>query len=241
MMKYTENVFLVLARPNSKRLPRKHLEEIGDRNILNWIAKRVNDADIRGSKTLMLSMPNHYEYYVFDEYPTITNDTFIHEKNENNIIERIYKAVHYVVKKIEGYHLFFIISGDCPLISSADITIMKKIMDYTDYNAVCYDYKKTIHEGLFVFNIETIIRLVRYSMTEYQKQNQFPILLGNPKLFNAYFYTSDPVSWGKKWKSISVDTQEDLEQHRKWYEILTKQQKKYNFYNVVRLEKNRKE
>jgi len=108
-------IALVIARPDSSRLPDKHNRMIGNRTMMDWILTRlegvVDDVVICTTKKGI----TYYKRYVGGRVNVVAP-----EEDDNNVLGRIRKAAEIYKGK---YYL--IISGDCPLISAP---IMKDLL-----------------------------------------------------------------------------------------------------------------
>ena len=108
-------IALVIARPDSSRLPDKHNRMIGNLTMMDWILRRlqevVDDVVIATTKKGLI----YYQRYVNGRVKVIAP-----EADDNNVLSRIRKTAAIYKGK---YYL--IVSGDCPLIS---VPIMKDLL-----------------------------------------------------------------------------------------------------------------
>ena len=114
-------VALIMARPNSSRLPDKHNRKIGNLTVMDWNIKRLYNIVDKIVICTTLSGISHYERYKSDKVYVIGPDI-----PDDNVLGRI-KATAEIVKG--DYYL--IISGDCPLISSFIMTdLLNSLMSH---------------------------------------------------------------------------------------------------------------
>lgn len=108
-------VALVIARPDSSRLPDKHNRMIGNRTMMDWILTRLEQVV---DDVVICTTTKGLEYY--KRYASSRVNVVAPEADDNNVLGRIRKSAEIYKGK---YYL--IISGDCPLIS---VPIMKDLL-----------------------------------------------------------------------------------------------------------------
>ena len=107
-----KTIAFVPVRLTSSRLPEKHLRIIGDRTLLEWVIKRLQDA--REIDQIVICAPNEPESRFLETFALKEGvDIFIFKGDVNDVVGRLTQAA--VIYEAE---ICVLASGDCPLISS---------------------------------------------------------------------------------------------------------------------------
>ena len=197
---------IILARPTSGRLPKKHFRKIGDKSLMKWVLSSIPYDKVIATTKNGIGMFSKYDAKV------IAPDV-----DENNTIGRV-KAVS---SKYPDVEYFFIVSGDCPLISGGIMTkILCELINNPEYDAA--KPINTHHAGIEVVKASSISKL--------QDGEHFSLTLSDIKLLEV------PINDITDRKvRITVDNMADLFFQNKAHEFLTESGKEFNYDNVLQL------
>lgn len=141
-----KNIALIIARPNSSRLPNKHNRKIGNLTIMEWIIKRLQDVVDEIVICTTQGSEHYYKQYISNKVKVIAPIV-----DDENVLGRIKEASNTFKGK---YYL--IVSGDCPLISTPIMKqLIRQLMDNRIFDASMIDYG-TSHVGVDAISWEGI-------------------------------------------------------------------------------------
>ena len=142
-------IALVIARPDSSRLPDKHNRKIGSLTVMDWIIKNLHEVvDDIVISTTERGIP-YYKRYISARVSVVAP-----EPDDNNVLSRIRKTA-----EIHTGKYYLIISGDCPLISVPIMRdMLKRLMVSRDFDA-CMIGEGTSHLGADAINLNGIKKL----------------------------------------------------------------------------------
>ena len=141
-----KTVALILARPNSSRLPDKHNRKIGNLTVMDWIIERLRGVVDEVVICTTQKDEHYYERYIDGQVKVIAPIA-----DDEDVIGRIKSA-----SNIFTGNYYLIISGDCPLISTPIMKqLIKQLMCNKGYDASMIDYG-TSHVGADAISWEGI-------------------------------------------------------------------------------------
>ena len=206
-------IFLIQARLNSTRFPRKILQSVkNDMSLLDMVYKRVLlSKRAHKNNTVFLIPKSNYE---LKKYLTLKNYNF-YCGSENNVFLRFQ---NYLKSDTEKYDYFVRICSDNPFIEPQFIDTLTEIIDndtrlydYVSY----YDFKSAkpailTHYGLFVefVNYHSFLSLNEKKLTKSEKEHVTPMFYSAGSHDNLFYpIPDDLLSYNFR---FTVDTQEDL-------------------------------
>ena len=201
---------IILARPNSSRLPDKHNRIIGDRTLMDWVIERARSV----TDTVVISTtPNGVKSYLKYSVPILFSDSI----DEDNVCGRIrYAAESWPVNQSD---IIVTILGDCPL---ADPNLILKLVSQLAQSDC--DYATGVggfhsHAGIEVIRRSAINRIPdgEHLSIGLQSLTKLEVPLG-----------FEPVRFRS-----SVDNFADLAFMRECYQVLSLKGRDFNYENVL--------
>ena len=189
-----ETGILIQARTSSQRLPGKVLYKLGKTNMnsISLIIKRLNNPYLNKiSRICFLTSDKECDNAI--EYYCYKNNVDVFRGNEDDVLDRYYKASKYLKLKT-----IIRLTADCPFIDNKEV---KRIL--SEHNKFNNDYTTNSFEGssivdgcdVEVFTFEALEKahmeakesLDREHVTTYfHKKNEFKISLSDPNFPFAY-------------------------------------------------------
>ncbi len=140
---------IIQARLTSSRFPNKILAKIGNHTLIDYLINRIKIC--KEVNKIILAIPNNKKNKIISK--KIKNNSLIFFGNENDVLDRFYKAAKkYKVDTIVR------ICGDCPFVDPALIDQALKIFKKNSYDYISNTIKPTFPDGLDVeiFNFDTL-------------------------------------------------------------------------------------
>jgi spore coat polysaccharide biosynthesis protein SpsF len=232
-----KTVAFVPVRLTSSRLPAKHLKNIGDRTLIEWVLKRLKEC--REVDDIVICCPDEPSSRNLKPVAE-ANDVhlFIYEGDSEDVVGRLTAAA-----KIFEADICVLASGDCPLLNPATIDAMTSALR-GDPEAAHVRFEPAdgvwpIHEGIVISRRRLWELAERHSDTPELREHHFPVFLRNlrPDVFSGVktLSFSDDALYYSVRQRISVDTSSDLEFMNGVYAALAGEGREFNLNNVLRL------
>lgn len=211
-----DTLFVIGARLNSSRLPKKHLLDLAGRSVIARIVERLSTITSLDN-IVLATTSDSYNDALFNETAHLGITCERYTGDVNDLLGR----VNVVFEKFQPQHLVYI-CGDCPLLEPGYIQrALVHLKKHAELDVVtCQrnaDDHRVIHEGMLIYSKQGWKRLVSSSTTPAHREH---VGLGAPEDFKrdailepAVFYQTD--------HRISVDTAADYRfvnaLYQRWY------------------------
>lgn len=217
-------LILIQARSGSKRLPGKVYEKIGKKTVLEHVLDAC-DVDIPGMM-LKAMVLGHYQDSQLKEFCQQNKiESFFPDVQEDNLTERYLQAV-----SLFRNDAFLRITADCPMMRK-DL-IRKALINLTYFDYVTNTCPRTFVDGLdvqgmrkeafmwYALNFPGEEHLFFELENNYKTRREFEESFQIFNILNEDSMITNPYFGGAK---SSIDTLEDLERVRSWYERMAKE------------------
>jgi glutamate-1-semialdehyde 2,1-aminomutase len=168
---------IVQARLNSQRFPKKVLQLINDKTLVEILLIRLRKSKLI-SEIVLATTDNHFD----DELAfLISNLGFeVYRGSENDVLDRFYNAS--IKYKPE---LIVRITADCPMIDAEIIDRVIELLISTNSDYCSNNKPATFPDGfdVEVFSFKSLQNAWEVSTKKYDREHVTPFLYNNPDLF----------------------------------------------------------
>jgi spore coat polysaccharide biosynthesis protein SpsF len=173
-------VAIVEARMTSKRLPGKHLLEVGGEPIIGHLISRLQH--IRQLDSIVIAMTDRYEDDILEQY-VLSRGINVFRGSEQDVMDRVLNAANK-----NGADVICEITGDCPII---DIELVEHaIKTYLVNNAAYVNncrYGLPIGMGCQVFSRNALEKSASLTSNIYDREHVTAHIIKNPNLFSSIY------------------------------------------------------
>lgn len=223
---------IIQARTGSTRLPRKVLEKIAGKTLLEHVIERVKRA-VFVNEIIIATTELERDRPIVELAGSIGVKSF--RGSEADVLERYYQAA-----RQNSVDLIVRITSDCPLIDpNLGDELISFYMRHPDKyllvtNAGPDNAKRTYPRGLDleVFPFLVLERASQTAKKAYQRQHVTPWIYETYGEDKIYYFKHSPDYSCFRW---TVDTADDLLLIKKIYEHLYDESRPFNFTDVLRL------
>ena len=197
---------IIQARLTSSRFPNKILAKIGNHTLIDYLINRIKIC--KEVNKIILAIPNNKKNKIISK--KIKNNSLIFFGNENDVLDRFYKAAKkYKVDTIVR------ICGDCPFVDPALIDQALKIFKKNSYDYISNTIKPTFPDGLDVeiFNFDTLKKTWMEAKDTLDREHVTQYIIKNNKFKKKNFTFNKNLSFLR----LTVDEKIDLLQIKKIY------------------------
>lgn len=218
---------IIQARTDSARLPKKVLEKIEGKTVLEHVILRTKR--IRNCRKVILATTNKKRDDILEKIGKRLN-VLVFRGSEDNVLDRYYQVAR--LFKIDP---IVRITSDCPLLDSE---VAEKVIDF--YLRGHYDYVSNVHPPTFpdgldveVFSFEALKKSWQGAKTPHEKEHIVPYMLAtNPQLFKRGNVASDKDF---SYLRITLDEKDDLTLIRRIYKELYAQNPFFGLEDILAL------
>lgn len=231
-------VAFVLVRLNSSRFSKKHLRQIGDRPLLQWVIDHLKEST-EFDKIVITTVAEEANIPLQDFAAEQDIGCYLYEGEADHVTSRLRKAA-------EDYNadICVLVSGDCPLVYAPAIDSLvrhlknNKNADHIEVLADKFGRPPALY-GIGVARKKAWQLADTLSDRPELKEHHFPIIGLRPDKFNTIQCSLDPDLYFP-FIRLFVDTWADLEFMNVLHNELTKKDKKFTLPDVLKLlqEKN---
>lgn len=222
---------IIQARSGSKRFPKKILQLIGNKNVLEHVILRVKKTKFK-KKIIIASTQKKADKII--RFVAKNNNCDFFFGNENNVLERFFLAA----KKFKLKDIIRI-CADSPFIDPHIIENALVHYKKGDYDIVSNTKSRTFPKGMSVeiFSFETLKKAIQLAKTRYEKEHVTQVMYKNTRIFRIKNLTN--TSKISKY-SFALDYPGELGFLRKIYSNLLKKKisNKFNLKNLIQIAKN---
>ena len=197
----------IQARTKSKRLPNKIMEPIEGKPVLEHVI--ANCKQVTNSVVVLVPKGDPVISWL------IENNIMYHEGSENDVLSRFYNAaVTY------SADFFIRITSDCPLVPSDQMLFMTQAFIANKFNFMTNSLYID-GQDIEICDFKTIDWLQNTVTTEFDREHVFTYITSNIERFSraGFLFSKFKPAFLKEWfPKLSIDTQEDLDRVRKWYD-----------------------
>jgi spore coat polysaccharide biosynthesis protein SpsF len=226
-------VAFVVARLSSSRLEAKHLQQIGERRLIEWIFYQLNNVqDVDQVVIATVDEPASEPLKQLAEEHGL--HCFCYQGDVDHVTTRLRTAA----EKYDA-DICLLISGDCPLIHGPAIDILlQQFRQNQDADYMVTEPNRSgehpVSEGVGIFRRRAWQRGDDLSDRPELKEHQFPIIFQRPDLFQAATcHLGDQYCFPHH--RFSVDTQADFEFMRRLHRELTEKGQPFALPDALRL------
>ena len=130
---------IIQARLTSSRFPNKILEKIGNYTLIDYLIDRIKSC--KEVDKVILAVPNNKKNKIISK--KIKNNNLIFYGNENDVLDRFYKAA-----KKHRIKVIVRICGDCPFVDPVLIDQTLRNFRKNSYDYISNTIKPTFPDGL---------------------------------------------------------------------------------------------
>jgi|MDSW01.2.fsa_nt_gb CMP-N-acetylneuraminic acid synthetase len=225
-------VCLILARKNSRRLPSKHLKDLGSKRLISWTCDFANK--IKGVHRIILSTDDNKILNIYKNSKIITiKRPDRYSRDNSTSAEAAIHAINWYEKKFDLIDDVILLQPTSPYRKLSNIYRgIKKFYKYKNVPTI------SVHKSVFVFNKSFIFKkiaglnmLTKPSSKQessnkkinYMANGNFYIISKKDLINNKTFIVPImmPIILSSKAERIDIDTFEDLkmaEKFLKYYE-----------------------
>ena len=173
--KKLDAIIIVQARATSGRFPNKILQKIKNKTLLEILIHRLKKS--KECKKIVIAIPKNSKQTKLYSHLKKLNVT-IFEGNENNVLDRYYKA------SLQNKSDFIVrVTADCPLMDAKIVDKLTKIAKKNNYDYVSNVHPPTFPNGLDVSVIKSKILYDAWknSKSKFEKEHVVPFIQKNNK------------------------------------------------------------
>lgn len=217
---------VVQIRMGSKRLPKKSMMKIGNKPLIQHVLENLKK--IKKINKIIVATTCKLEDDIIEDW-CIENNYKIFRGSELNVLERYYNAA-----QENNLQYILRVTGDNPF---KDSNLIKKAIDIiinSDFDIVTNVFPPTYPEGL-------IVELLKFSClkeasvkasSDFEKEHVTQYIYKNYKKFNIFNLKNKSQQSHIR---LTIDTIEDLRFIKKIDNLLSKNNKNYNYQDVIKL------
>ena len=217
---------IIQARINSTRLPKKVVEKIGEKTVLEHVIDRVKR--IKNCDKVILATTQKKEDDLLERIAKKL-DIHIFRGSEEDVLDRYYQAAR--LFKIDP---IVRITADCPFL---DHKIAEKVIDSYlkgDYDYVSNVFPPTFPDGLDVevFSFKTLEKNWQEAKLLSEREHITSYIIKHPKMFKIGNVVSNKDF---NYLRFTVDEKDDLTLIRKVYKELCNQNPFFGLKEIIEL------
>lgn len=217
---------LIQARLTSKRLPRKILNKINNKTIIEYLNERVKK--IKNIDNIIYLIPNNKKNDSLKLFLKKKKIIF-YQGSEKNVLKRYYDAA-----RENNIDIVMRITSDCPLL---DPYLCSKMLNYFLKNKIDYLSNVLIRsfpKGLDceIFSFKALEKAFKFAKSKYDKEHVTPYIKKSTKFSKKNFSNKYGFYNDQRW---TLDYKEDLKMIKlvlgdKKYKKIFNWRKIYKFY-----------
>lgn len=174
---------IIQARLNSQRFPKKVLQKIKGRTLIDILLTRLSKSKII-SKIVLATTNN----LIDDELAVLVNNLGfdVYRGSENDVLDRFYKATEIYVPE------FIVrITADCPMIDPEIVDEVIKQLIHTKSDYCSNNKPPTFPDGfdVEVFTFKSLKKAWEFSSKPYDREHVTPFIYRNPNKFKISTYS----------------------------------------------------
>ena len=210
-MKKKKTVAIIQARVNSSRFPNKIFQKIGSKTLIEILIDRLKRS--KYIDKIVLAIPNNKKNNIIRK--KIKNNVSIFLGNENDVLDRYYKAA----KKFKAKTIVRI-CGDCPLIDPKVVDDIISFYKGSNFDYVSNTIEPTFPDGLDaeVFNFDVLKKTWIEAKNHIERENVTQYILQKSKFRKKNIAYKKDLSFLR----LTIDEKIDFEQIKKVYLKLNK-------------------
>lgn len=224
----TQTGIIIQARVGSKRFPKKILEKIGNKNVLEHVITRVKKTKFK-KKIIIATTKNKIDRKL--KKIAKNYKCFFFKGNNNNVLNRLFCAADkFKIKNIIR------ISADSPFLDPGLIEKAYEIFKKNKLDLVTNIQYPTYPKGMSVevFNFDTLNKARKLAISKFDKEHVTKAIYKNSKLFKIRnFFTKQKIRNLK----FALDYKDEIEHFRKLYFILKKRKinNNYKLHDLIKI------
>lgn len=174
---------IIQARLNSQRFPKKVLQKINGKTLIDILLTRLSKSKMI-SKIVLATTNN----IIDDELALLVNNLGfdVYRGSENDVLDRFYKATEIYVPE------FIVrITADCPMIDPEIVDEVIKQLIHTKSDYCSNNKPPTFPDGfdVEVFTFKSLKKAWEFSSKPYDREHVTPFIYNNPNKFKISTYS----------------------------------------------------